>query len=568
MFRVPLAYGWHFAPLLAGFLCMHSKRTISLLLTFGLLAFGSIPFAYLFGADSASVAYLKSKPLSPWSIMALFASGEEVSPDSLKSIPLEKAIDLEAPILALTAAKKDPRTFGEADLIAKLKSFYDGTQLGEAGILNDDIFGLLALVASGEKANEVMVSGIKTFVLSKQNADGGFSFAVGGTSDTNTTAAAIMALRAAGVPALDKALVDASAYLKLAQNDDGGFPYDPKSSWGTASDASSDAWVMMAVKALGEDVSSWVHGGKTPMMHMESLKQENGSYFYQAGGGEDSFTPVTTSYALLALSGKTLPVHSITPEAPIEVAFSVQVEGKEKLLCDTDGMGRTALDALKKAVEACSLSFHVTASSLGDYVDEVAGEKASGASGWLYRINGVLGSVGAGAYRLQEGDAVRWYLGTIDGTSASDSIRTEVPLSVMIPTAAGESASKNSENNGKQDDGDDLSTVSMTVEVGTEKPGANRALGFGTVSRGGDVSKIIVIKNGGAVATTLSTTISGDAVFRRYLRLNEKTWRDYRVTLSGDTSTTTKLRLSIPADYSGSGAKSGAMIFWATPVAQ
>lgn len=545
---------------------MYSKRIVSFILTLGFLALGSIPFAYLFGADSASVAYLKSKPLSPWSIMALFASGEEVSLDSLKNIPLEKAIDLEAPILALTAAKKDPRTFGEVDLIVKLKSFYDGTQLGEAGILNDDIFGLLALVASGEKTSEALVSGIKTFVLSKQNADGGFSFAVGGTSDTNTTAASIMALRAAGVPALDKALVDAGAYLKLAQNDDGGFPYDPKSSWGTASDASSDAWVMMAVKALGEDASRWVHGGKTPVMHMESLKQENGSYFYQAGGGEDSFTPVTTSYALLALSGKTLPVRIITPETPSEATFSVQVEGKEKLLCDSDGVGKTAFDALMKAAQVCSLSFHVQSSGLGDYVDEIAGEKASGATGWLFKVNGVLSGVGANAYKLKDGDAVRWYFGNANGTSESTSVRTEVPLSVTIPERTGGNGNSTNNNDGKGTD--DASTVSMTVEVGKAGTGGNGVLGFGTAVRGGVASKTIILKNGGAVATTLSTAVSGDAVFRRYLRLNNKIWREYRATLASGTSTTTSLSLSVPADYSGSGTKIGAVIFWATPVAQ
>ncbi len=533
------------------------------MLAFGLIALVASPLSHLFGADSASVAYLKSKPLSPWSIMALSASGEEPSLDSLKTVSGEKAIELEAPILALTSAGKDPRTFGSADLVTKLKGFYDGTQLGEAGILNDDIFGLLALLASGEKTSDATVAGIKNFILSKQNEDGGFSFAVGGTSDTNTTAGAIMALRAFGVPPSEKALTDAVTYLTSAQNDDGGFPYDPKSSWGTASDASSDAWVMMAVKAMGSDVSSWEKGGKTPAMHLATLKQEAGFYLYQEGGQEDSFTPVTTAYALLALSGKTLPVRVITLEVPTDVVFSVQVEGQEKLLCDTDSMGKTAFDALKHAIDVCSLAYHVTSSSLGDYVDEIAGEKAVGASGWLYKVNGVLPSVGASAYKLKEGDAVRWYFGNADGTSTNTSVRTEVPLSVTIPEIAGGNNTTGNDTSTKNTE--EESTVSMTVEIGKASAGA---LGFGTAMRGGVASKTILLKNGGAVATTLSTAVSGDALFRRYLRLSGKTWREYRATLAGGTSTTTSLSLSVPADYSGSGTKTGAIIFWATPVAQ
>src|SRR3989338_1136411 len=182
------------------------KRITSFVILALLFAAVIIPASRLFGEDSPSIAYLKSKPLSPWSIMALSAAGENPSLDSLKEITAEKAIELEAPILALAAAGKDPRTFGSSDLISKLKSFYDGTQLGEIGILNDDIFGLLALIASGEKSDETIVTSVKNFILSKQNADGGFSFAVEGGSDTNTTSAAVMALRSVGVSATESAI--------------------------------------------------------------------------------------------------------------------------------------------------------------------------------------------------------------------------------------------------------------------------------------------------------------------------------------------------------------------------
>ena len=528
----------------------------------------ALPFLAIWGEVNPSVAYLQGKPLSPWSIMALAAAGENPSLDSLKTISGEKAIDLEAPILALTTAGKDPRSFPSEDLITKLKGLYDGTQLGEAGIINDDIFGLLALIASGEKKDDATVVGIKNFILSKQNADGGFSFAVGGTSDTNTTAAAIMALRTAGVSASDAALGKPPGNLAAGQDTDAGFPYDPKSAWGTDSDASSDAWVIMALRALGEDMSQWQKEGKTPVTHLEALKQEGGFYLYQTGGQEDSFTPVTTSYALLALSGKTLPVREIAPATPTGVPWSIQVEGKTALLCDTDGVGKTALDALKKAAEVCGFPYHIQSSSLGDYVDEIGGDKASGSSGWLYAVNSAMPSVGAGAYLLKEGDAVRWYFGSFDGPAASDALRTEIPLSVTIPTppsgSGGGSGSGGNENGGNQNSD---SVVSMLVEV--DKGGKSKeSVGFGEVARGAAMNKTLTLKNNGTSATTLSSSVSGDAVFRRYLRLNEKSWREYRATLTPAMSTTTRLLLSVPADYAGSGVKTGALVFWATPAAQ
>lgn len=544
---------------------MHSKR-FRVWYSVGVVVIivAAVPFLFLRGDESASVAYLKSKTLSPWSIMALASAGESPSLESLKTVASEKAIDLEAPILALTAAGKDPRTFGAENLVAKLTGFYDGVQLGDATILNDDIFGLLALIASGEKTDDAAVSGIAHFILSKQNPDGGFSFAIPGGSDTNTTAAAIMALRAGGLAGDDVALAKAALYLKSAENDDGGFPYDPKSSWGTASDASSDSWVLMAIKAVGADASSWQKNEQTPAMHLEGLRQEGGFFLYQAGGAEDSFTPVTTSYALLALSGKTLPVRVAAPVTQAGVSFSVQVEGKTGLLCDADGVGTTALDALKKAGETCALVYHIQSSSLGEYVDEIAGEKASGSSGWLYSVNGSLASVGAGAYALKEGDAVRWYFGTFDGSASTDASRTEVPLSVTLPAPAslGGGGGENAANPNPE------SAVSMTVEVGKKGSSRGEALGFGNASRGGVAVKTITLKNTGAAAATFSTSVSGDTLFRRYLRVNTQSWRAYRALLPASEATTTALSLPIPADYAGSGTKTGAIIFWATPAAQ
>ncbi len=372
------------------------------------------PFAFAVpahGDTNAAIAYLKSKPLTAWTIMALVAAGESPSLDTLKSVSSTKAIDYEAPILALTAAGKDPRTFGTTDLIAKLKSFSDGTQLGDATILNDDVFGILALISAGESRESAAVSSTLRFVKARQNGDGGWGYAVGGTSDTNTTAAAVMALRAAGTLATDASTTKALDYLKAAQNSDGGFPYDPKSAWGTDSDASSDAWVIMAVKSAGQDPATWIKDGKTPLTNLATFADTSGFYHYQKGAPEDSFSPTTTSYAVIALAGKFFPLRTITPGAPVSVHYSYRIEGKTQGLCAGESDGVTALDSVKTAADACGITYHIQESSIGAYVDEIATEKAAGASGWMYTVKNEPPSVGASDYKLTANDTVIWYYG-------------------------------------------------------------------------------------------------------------------------------------------------------------
>jgi len=56
-----------------------------------------------------------------------------------------------------------------------------------------------------------------------QNSDGGWSFAVGGDSDADDTAATISALLAAGEAADSTAIAGAISYLKSQQQSNGGF---------------------------------------------------------------------------------------------------------------------------------------------------------------------------------------------------------------------------------------------------------------------------------------------------------------------------------------------------------
>ena len=270
-----------------------------------------VPVSSAHALVSSSTPYLQAHEQSPWVVMALAGAGETPDTTFLKSASGTTAIELEAPILALTAMHEDPRTYPQSDLVQALESYYKADQIGDPTTLNDDIFGVLALVSAGVLPQEEIVASTSAYIEANQNKDGGWPFVIDGTSDTNTTAAAIMALIASGIPASDAHIVLAVAYLHAAQNPDGGLPYDPKSQWGTSSDASSDAWAILALTASGIDASAWTTASGTPLTDLLSYQMPDGYFEFQHGSGEDAFSPVTTSYAVLALLGKTLPVATL-----------------------------------------------------------------------------------------------------------------------------------------------------------------------------------------------------------------------------------------------------------------
>jgi hypothetical protein len=253
--------------------------------------------------------YLSAHNTNPWSIMALSVlNTPNIDGTSLKNISSNSAIDYEAPILAITALGQNAQTFGSTDYVSALENFHNNSQLGSVTTINDDIFGILALVSSGKNTSDPVVMDSETFILAHQNSDGGWGFSTSASSDSNTTASAIVALRAAGLATSDVHIQNGLTYLKTAQNSDGGFTYDPTSPWGTASDSSSTAWALWALNATSQNLSDWTKGGHSPIEYLSGNQTPAGFFSYQQGSGEDAFSPVTTSYAIIALAGKTLPL--------------------------------------------------------------------------------------------------------------------------------------------------------------------------------------------------------------------------------------------------------------------
>jgi len=280
--------------------------------------------------DSASagmpeaVTYLQGQTQDAWITQALIAAGEtNVPTDHLTSVAaggFNPANDYAKTILALAAAGKNPTTFGDIDYVAKLKTYYDGTQMGDATLLNDDIWSILAL-ASIYQTNSKEAVAAKNFLLANQNDDGGWGYAVDGSSGSNDTAAAVMALLEAGIDVNNAVITNAVAFLHTMQNNDGGFMNDPM--WGTDSDSGSDGWVISAIYRIGQDPAGlgWTKNGSTSVDHLETLQDADGGFWWVDPASSPAFNnKAMTPYAVIASAGKSFPVAKYEIPKPTKIS--------------------------------------------------------------------------------------------------------------------------------------------------------------------------------------------------------------------------------------------------------
>ncbi|MFA4833220.1 MAG: hypothetical protein WC619_00025 [Patescibacteria group bacterium] len=289
-----------------------------------------LPNFVLAGIPEA-VTYISSQTQDAWITQALISAGEtDVLVSHLSSVPeggFNPANDYAKTILALAAAGENPTTFGNLDYVAKLKSYYGGSQMGDASLVNDDIWSVLALASIYQVDSKEAVAA-KEFLLKNQNGNGGWGYNVGEDSDSNDTAAAIMALIEAGIGKEELVITNAVSYLRTLQNDDGGFMNNP--AWGTDSDSGSDAWVISALYKAGEVPASWTKGENTPITHLQSLQDDSDGGFWWIAGVSEWNNKSMTPYAVIALSGKSFPVgyYHIPPPTKLTVDKSTLSSGE------------------------------------------------------------------------------------------------------------------------------------------------------------------------------------------------------------------------------------------------
>ncbi|MDP2704380.1 MAG: DUF4430 domain-containing protein [bacterium] len=508
----------------------------------------------VWGNTESAVGYLKANPPAggpnPWITMALVAAGESVSVEYLKGTTGDTAIAYEAPILAIAAAGENPRTFPNTNLVEKLKSFHTNNQIGDASLVNDDIFGLLALVAAGESTSSQSVQDAKTFITDQQKGNGSWSYGTSGSEDTNTTAAAVMALITAGVSKNNQVVQSALTYLRSAQNEDGGFPYDPESPWGTASDASSDAWVISALHASGEDVNAWAKNGNTPITHLQSLQKDAGYFENQLGAGETSFTPTETAYALIALLGKSYPVTVFQVEMPL---VTYRIEGKETQICKGETHAPNALELVKITANECGFTYEIVETSYGPYLKKIGSDGAEGTSGWMYAVNMEMPEIGAVDYALQDGDEVFWRFGTWEEMMAALEEKEEVTIPLEV-TVAGTSG-------GGGGGGAEAPGISFRIEKVSDAE-REPEFRFSSARPGEALKESIMLKNNGTSKLYMESVVTGDSLFRDNLTIDEGGWRTFKATILPAGIKNADVGLTVPAGASA-GTKTGTLTFWA-----
>jgi hypothetical protein len=212
------------------------------------------------------------------------------------------------------AGRANPRGFGGVDLVAAIEGFYQPAsgQYG-GGSVWDQSFALLGLAAARQPFPAAAVQRLVDIAAD----GGGWGFSANASSaDVDSTGLALQALAAARVNGDHPAVRAGLAFLRNAQNDDGGFP----GFLGTT-DAGSTGLALQGLAAYGQDPRSlrWtttIGDGSASALTLRTAPEALLALQSPAGGfpgfsGPND--PFSTYQALSGLTGKPLPIRQPQP---------------------------------------------------------------------------------------------------------------------------------------------------------------------------------------------------------------------------------------------------------------
>ena len=196
-------------------------------------------------------------------------------------------------ILALHAARVDPRTFAGRNLVAELekKRRFDRTFDDKVNVA---AYAALAFRSAGSGGS---ASSVVDWLRSVQGGgDQGWGVSPGAPSDPDSTGT-VLQLLSPGERA-DRAL----AWLAGAQRDSGGFP--GSSSIPTVN-SQSTGMVLQGLAGLGYGPGKLTRNGRTGLDFLEARQRASGAVDYSASS--DQTAVWVTADALVALAGRSLP---------------------------------------------------------------------------------------------------------------------------------------------------------------------------------------------------------------------------------------------------------------------
>lgn len=200
---------------------------------------GSVPVKSFSVPQALAFLSLQQKPDSSfgdslytdWVAVAVKAGGDTSLESSIKDYLINSQIsssvvtDYERRAMALMALGVNPYTGTSVDYIKKITDVYDGTQIGDSSLFNDDIFGLIVLQNAGYSKSDEIIKNTIAYIISKQDAEGSWG-------SVDMTSAGIEALyKFKSVSGVDDSVSKAEDYLIQSQKSDGGFENSSSTSW-------------------------------------------------------------------------------------------------------------------------------------------------------------------------------------------------------------------------------------------------------------------------------------------------------------------------------------------------
>lgn len=282
--------------------------SLALLLAAAPAALAADGTQYLLSRQTSSGGFAEAGSGTPstvvteWAVMGLRAAGEPAgsvhrtggsTPTAYLAAHAgswQNAYDLERGILAVVAIGHNPVSFGGRNLVAALRAKTGAKgQIGPAA--NSTYWGVLALRAAGASVPAATLN----YIGNRRHRNGGYSWSPAAAPDSNDTAAAVLALHAAGVRCGSGAIAHAYGYLAATQAASHGYGLLP----GAAADSQSTSWVIQARRACGlrnQRSRAWLIARELP----------NGAFNYQPG---TTITPAfVTAQVLPALHGRFYPI--------------------------------------------------------------------------------------------------------------------------------------------------------------------------------------------------------------------------------------------------------------------
>lgn len=233
-------------------------------------------------AEAGAAAYPQ---LTAWAALGLRAAGADTGRALAYLVAheaeLEKPTEIALVATAEAALGRDPDA-----LLARLPR--------TPKLVNEAMWTIIAFRQAGRTAPKAAVA----FLLHSQARRGGFSWTRRGAPDSNDTAVAIQALRAAGVRG--RPVTRALTALASFRRRNGGFEL----SHGRGSDAQSTAFAIQGYVAAGAKPP------QAAFRYLARLRRPDGSYRYDA---RYAVTPVwVTAQVLPALARKPFPLRGTT----------------------------------------------------------------------------------------------------------------------------------------------------------------------------------------------------------------------------------------------------------------